>query len=182
MKHRIMLLAFGLLVACVTYVPPQVKEPEPLPAAPVRASFNRTWATVIDFFADQAIPVKTLDRSSGYIAAGETGRRQQPRLGRLREDRERSRARRRWARDSSASCVQRARSRRLRLLDSTGGRAVDGGRDGPGRLRIRLAHEGVQRDRVCDDACVGDGSDPRDHAAGSGTVAARWRCRGPFII
>ncbi len=73
MKRHITLSACGLVVACVTYVPPQVKEPEPLPATPVRASFDRTWATVIDFFADQAIPVKTLDRSSGYIAAERLG-------------------------------------------------------------------------------------------------------------
>jgi hypothetical protein len=73
MKGRIMLLLpFGLF-GCVTYVPPQVKVPEPLPPAPVRASFNRTWTTVIDFFADKAIPVKTLDRASGYIAAERIG-------------------------------------------------------------------------------------------------------------
>ncbi len=61
------------MLGCVTYVPPQVKTTEPLPAASVRASFDRTWTTVIDFFADQAIPVKTLDRSSGYIAAERLG-------------------------------------------------------------------------------------------------------------
>jgi len=73
MKHRIMLLAVGLLVACVTYVPPQVKEPEPLPAAPVRASFDRTWATVIDFFADQAMEAffgKLQNKIEGFGADG----------------------------------------------------------------------------------------------------------------
>jgi hypothetical protein len=73
MKGRMMLLLPFGLVGCVTYVPPQVKAPEPLPPAPVRASFNRTWNTVIDFFADNAIPVKTLDRTSGYIAAERIG-------------------------------------------------------------------------------------------------------------
>lgn len=74
MKNRILLvvIAFGL-VGCVTYAPPQASAPEPLPPALVRASFDRTWSTVIDFFADQAIPVKTLDRSSGYIAAERLG-------------------------------------------------------------------------------------------------------------
>jgi hypothetical protein len=66
------LVAFGL-VGCVKYVAPQTPAPEPLPPAPVRASFDRTWRTVIDFFADNAIPVKTIDRTSGYIAAERIG-------------------------------------------------------------------------------------------------------------
>jgi len=73
MKHRIVLAVVLGLLGCVTYVPPQVKTAEPLPAAPVRASFERTWSTVIDYFADNAIPVKTIDRASGYIAAERIG-------------------------------------------------------------------------------------------------------------
>ena len=73
MRYRVTrLLTFGL-AACVTYAPPQASTPEPLPPAPVRASFDRTWSTVIDFFADNAIPVKTIDRASGYIAAERIG-------------------------------------------------------------------------------------------------------------
>lgn len=64
--------AFGV-AGCVTYAPPQASTPEPLPPAPVRASFDRTWNTVIDYFADNAIPVKTIDRASGYIAAERIG-------------------------------------------------------------------------------------------------------------
>src|SRR6266516_79857 len=73
MKHRIVLAVVLGLLGCVTYVPPQVAAPEPVPPAPVRASFDRTWSTVIDFFADRAIPVKTIDRASGYIAAERIG-------------------------------------------------------------------------------------------------------------
>ncbi|HEX9346590.1 MAG TPA: hypothetical protein VF919_03375 [Gemmatimonadales bacterium] len=73
MKPRMMpLVALGL-VGCVTYAPPQTSAPATLPPAPVRASFDRTWSTVIDFFADNAIPVKTIDRASGYIAAERIG-------------------------------------------------------------------------------------------------------------
>ncbi len=68
-----LLVVLGVCSGCVTYVPPQQSGPEPLPAAPVRASFDRTWSTVIDFFADRAIPVKTIDRASGYIAAERIG-------------------------------------------------------------------------------------------------------------
>ncbi len=73
MKHRIVLAVVLGLLGCVSYVPPQAKTAEPLPAASVRASFDRTWTAVIDFFADNAIPVKTIDRASGYIAAERIG-------------------------------------------------------------------------------------------------------------
>jgi hypothetical protein len=59
----------GLIVGCVTYDPPRASPPAPLPAQHVRASADRTWGAVIDFFADNFIPVKTIDRPSGYIAA-----------------------------------------------------------------------------------------------------------------
>lgn len=42
--------------------------PVPVEAAPVQASFDRTWNAVIDAFSERNIPVKTIDRSSGFIA------------------------------------------------------------------------------------------------------------------
>jgi hypothetical protein len=48
----------------------------PAPAArsdtPVNASFGATWDAVVDYFARSSIPVKTIDRSSGLIAAEAT--------------------------------------------------------------------------------------------------------------
>jgi hypothetical protein len=50
-----------------------------LPPAPpqradtaVNASFGKTWDAVVDYFARSSIPVKTIDRSSGLIAAEAT--------------------------------------------------------------------------------------------------------------
>jgi len=40
-----------------------------LTATPVSASFGKTWNAVIDILADRNIPVKTLDRASGFVAA-----------------------------------------------------------------------------------------------------------------
>lgn len=48
----------------------------PAPAARgdtvVNASFGRTWDAVVEYFALASIPVKTIDRSSGLIAAETT--------------------------------------------------------------------------------------------------------------
>lgn len=50
-----------------------------LPPAPalrsdtqVNGSFGKTWDAVVDYFARSSIPVKTIDRSSGLIAAEAT--------------------------------------------------------------------------------------------------------------
>jgi hypothetical protein len=40
---------------------------------PVNASFDRTWAAVVDWFGQSSIPIKSMDRSSGLIRAEETG-------------------------------------------------------------------------------------------------------------
>lgn len=39
----------------------------PRNAAPVAASFAKTWDAVIDVFAEQRISIETMDRSSGFI-------------------------------------------------------------------------------------------------------------------
>lgn len=50
--------------------------PAPIPvlsATPVHASFARTWSAVIDILSERNIPVKTMDRSSGFVAAEMSG-------------------------------------------------------------------------------------------------------------
>jgi len=50
----------------------------------VAASFAKTWDAVIDVFAERNIPLRTLDRSSGFAATDELGADGSARLGRLR--------------------------------------------------------------------------------------------------
>jgi hypothetical protein len=40
---------------------------------PVNASFDKTWAAVVDWFGQSSVPIKSMDRSSGRIRAEETG-------------------------------------------------------------------------------------------------------------
>lgn len=64
--RRLAVLGCAAAPACVPSKPPAapvVRQP-----TPVRASFGRTWDAVIDAFADQNVPIKTIDRSSGFIA------------------------------------------------------------------------------------------------------------------
>lgn len=57
-----------LLAGCATLPPP----PQERPDTPVTASFGRTWDSVVDYFARSSIPIKTIDRASGLIAAETT--------------------------------------------------------------------------------------------------------------
>jgi uncharacterized lipoprotein len=41
--------------------------------APIKAGFNQTWNSVVDILSEKNIPVKTLDKSSGYVMAEITG-------------------------------------------------------------------------------------------------------------
>lgn len=63
MRYLTLLLA---LAAC-TYTPPEGVAPTRAPTA-VHASMGKTWNAVIDLFADRNIPIRTIDRSSGFIA------------------------------------------------------------------------------------------------------------------
>ncbi len=54
-----------LLTGCATLPP----APPARPDTNVHASFGRTWDAVVDYFARSSIPIKTIDRSSGLIAA-----------------------------------------------------------------------------------------------------------------
>jgi len=60
------LLILLTLGAC-SFVPPSTIA-TPRAPAPIAASFARTWNAVIDVFADKNIPIRTIDRASGFIA------------------------------------------------------------------------------------------------------------------
>jgi hypothetical protein len=66
MRVRVML---GLLAAsaCVQYTPPAPASPRAVTEVP--ASFGKTWDAVIDVFAEENIPIQTMERASGFIAA-----------------------------------------------------------------------------------------------------------------
>src|SRR3712207_1620493 len=53
------------VAACATMPAPP---PPPRPATEVAAPFGRTWDAVIDEFAAQNIPIRTMERASGFIA------------------------------------------------------------------------------------------------------------------
>src|SRR5687768_9485299 len=61
------LAAFSL--ACVQPGPLLAPPPAaPREAKPVGASFNRTWDAVIERFAEDNIPIRTAERTSGFLA------------------------------------------------------------------------------------------------------------------
>lgn len=61
-------ISLALLNACATLPP----APPARSDTAVNAPFGRTWDAVVDYFARSSIPVKTIDRSSGLIAAEAT--------------------------------------------------------------------------------------------------------------
>lgn len=71
-KSPLLCLVAALLGGgCNAYTPPQPVPPRE-PTA-VSASFGRTWDATIGYFADNNIAIKTIDRSSGLIAAEPAG-------------------------------------------------------------------------------------------------------------
>lgn len=69
LKRQIRRFALSLTVTVASACTPVAPvPPAPRSAMPVRASFDRTWSSVIDVFASKNIPIRTLDRSSGFIA------------------------------------------------------------------------------------------------------------------
>jgi hypothetical protein len=58
-------LAVAIAIAACT--PPVAVAPNP--ASPISAGFSKTWNAVIDVLAEDNVPVKTLDRSSGFVVA-----------------------------------------------------------------------------------------------------------------
>lgn len=65
---RAITIAAVLLGACAPYEPP-TQQPQSRGSVAVDAPFDSTWNAVIDVFADQNIPISTIDRASGFIAA-----------------------------------------------------------------------------------------------------------------
>jgi hypothetical protein len=61
-------LALPVLAACIVYQPPATTAATRAPTE-IAASFGRTWDAVIDEFAEMNIPIQTLERASGFIAA-----------------------------------------------------------------------------------------------------------------
>lgn len=57
----------GACAPPLRYIPP--KDPIARNAEPVAAPFDRAWDAVIDLFAREVIPIETLDRASGFVAA-----------------------------------------------------------------------------------------------------------------
>jgi hypothetical protein len=68
--RRFSIAALLVAGACVPAPP---GPPVPHAAMDVNASFGRTWDAVIDQFAAENIPIKTIDRSSGLIATDRLG-------------------------------------------------------------------------------------------------------------
>jgi len=62
------LLCIAVAGCAPPYSPPSLL-PVERPATGVDASFGRTWDAVIDGFAARNIPIQTLERASGFIAA-----------------------------------------------------------------------------------------------------------------
>lgn len=58
----------NLLTACASLPPGAQDRPDTTVNAPV----SRTWDAVVDYFARSSIPIKTIDRASGIIAAETT--------------------------------------------------------------------------------------------------------------
>ncbi len=66
MKPVLALLAVLPMVGCFT---PPTTVATPRAATSVNASFDRTWNAVIDVFAEQNIPIATMEKASGFIVA-----------------------------------------------------------------------------------------------------------------
>ena len=67
-SHLVLTLMLPSLAACQAQ-PPQ--PPAPRDATPVAASFDATWDATIDHFAENNIPIATIERASGIIATTE---------------------------------------------------------------------------------------------------------------
>jgi hypothetical protein len=67
LQRRTARLLVAITSACATKnIPPG--PPTPHEATEILASRGRTWDVVIEFFADGNIPIRTMDRASGFIA------------------------------------------------------------------------------------------------------------------
>lgn len=53
--------------------PPRTAPPGPRQGVEVEAEFDVAWGAVIDYFAEYNVPIATIDKSSGFIAAAPVG-------------------------------------------------------------------------------------------------------------
>jgi len=67
-KHLCAITLAALLAGC-TSGPTLV--PTPRAGTPVKASFGRTWTAAVDIVAERSATVRTIDRPSGLIIAGD---------------------------------------------------------------------------------------------------------------
>lgn len=64
----------GLLLVAVSSCYPVPPAPAPARSAtPVRASFEKTGSAAIDQFADNNVPIATIEKASGIIATARLG-------------------------------------------------------------------------------------------------------------
>lgn len=63
-KLLLLTLLISITSACARLPLP----PQPQPAMPVNASAGKTWDAVIDVFGERNIPIKNMERVSGFIS------------------------------------------------------------------------------------------------------------------
>lgn len=68
MRRWIGVASLALLCGCMSAPP---APPAPRVATQVRAPFAKTWNAVIDVFAERNIPIKNMERASGFISTDE---------------------------------------------------------------------------------------------------------------
>jgi hypothetical protein len=71
-RYVLAIAALAALAGC-TPTPPAVAAPRS--GTTVAASQSKTWDAVIDVFADRSIPIKNMERASGFIATDPLGTR-----------------------------------------------------------------------------------------------------------
>ncbi len=68
MKALVFCLAFGALGCAAAKAPQPVTLASSRGITNVQGSFGRTWDAVIDVFGERNIPIKQMERASGFIA------------------------------------------------------------------------------------------------------------------
>lgn len=66
MKTLIATLVVASLAGCSTYKPPV--DHHPVTSRTYALSYDQCWNGIVDWFAENSIPIKTIDKASGLIA------------------------------------------------------------------------------------------------------------------
>ena len=69
MRPALALVLVGMAISC-QYSPPETVA-TPRAATTVDAPFDRVWLATVDVFAERNIPIRTMDRASGFISSDE---------------------------------------------------------------------------------------------------------------